>query len=445
MKTITRATACGAIKGLEFEDQEQYLGIRYATAERFAYAEEVRGWEGEYDATDYGDACIQKRIWFEHLEVPERAFYHNEFRKGVDFHHSEDCLNLNIYTPKKEGKFPVIVFIHGGGFDSGSNHDSAIDGCVYAGKDVVFVSINYRVAVFGYYTHEEIKKQYGHEGNFGLHDQLTALEWVKHNIADYRGDADNITVMGQSAGAISIQYLCLNERCRGLFGRAIMLSGGGMFPKFALPRPAENTREYWQDLMTTAGCKTFEEFKTLDAEKLFTAWEEVKSRRKDNMFNTMPVIDGDLIPAPIDQLIKKPLPMDYMLGYTNNDMYAPIMAHINHKFSKANGAYQYYFDIDAPGDDDNRAFHSADLRYIFGTLDRSHRPYNENDRKISEMMIDYIIQFARTGDPNCGSYPLWKKAGRNALHIVNDPQKVKMGRPNWLQLTGNMLTKGDPK
>lgn len=445
MNTITRQTACGAIRGRALENQEQYLGIRYATAERFAYAEEVTGWQGEYDATDFGDACIQKRVWYEHLEIPQRAFYHKEFREGITFRHSEDCLNLNIYTPKKEGVFPVLVFIHGGGFDSGCNYDTAIDGSAYAEKDIVFVSINYRVGVFGYLTHEEVKKTYGREGNFGLDDQLIALRWIKRNIADYRGDADNITVMGQSAGAISIQYLCLSEKCRGLFAHAVMISGGGMFPKFALPRPAEDTREYWLDLMKTAGCKSFEEFQAADAKAVFTAWEDVKARRKDNQFCTMPVVDGDLIAAPIDTIIGHPLPIDYMMGYTNNDMYAPVMAHINHKFARDNGAYLYYFDIDAPGSDRNAAFHSADLRYIFGTLGKSHRPYNANDQKISEMMMGYIIQFAKTGDPNGGSRPVWEKAGRKALHIVNDPAGVKMGRPNWLKLAKNMLTIGDPK
>ncbi len=439
------STGCGSIKGLDCGSFVKFLGVPYATAQRFAYAKPVRSWEGTLDATRYGKVCVQKRVWYEHLEVPERRFYYKEFREGQEFSYSEDCLNLNIFAPKEDGPHPVLVFIHGGGFDSGSNYDGAITGEHYAKKGVVFVSINYRVGVFGYLTHEEIKNACGHEGNFGLYDQFTALQWIKENIKDYGGDPGRITVMGQSAGAISIQYLCLSEKCRGLFQRAIMLSGGGLFPKFALPRPAETTREYWLDLMQTAGAKTFEDFRRMDAKQIFTAWEEVKARRKDNMFNTMPVVDHDLISAPVDELIRHPLPLDYMIGYTNNDMYAVLMGPIAHRYAKDNGAYLYYFDIDAPGDDNNGAFHSADLRYVFGTLDQSHRPYRDSDRRVSAMMIDYIRRFAETGDPNGADLPHWDKGGKKALHLTEDPKKIGMAAAPKLKLLFNTLTKGDPK
>lgn len=443
--TFLKHTTMGDIKGLSLPDQYQFLGVTYAKAKRFTYASPVERWEGTLDATHYGDACIQKRVWYEHLEIPERLFYHNEFRKGIDYSHSEDCLNLNIYTPKSDGPHPVLVYIHGGGFDSGCNYDTCINGKSYPAKDIVFVSINYRVGVFGYFTHEEIKNTYGHEGNFGLDDQYVALKWIKEHIHEFGGDPQNITVMGQSAGAISIQYLCLSEKCRGLFSRVIMQSGGGLFPKFSLPKPAEDTREYWQDVMQSSGASSFEEFKQMDAKKIFDTLEDVKARRKDNTYNTMPVIDQYLLTDSIDKLITHPLPVDYMLGYTNNDMFAPIMAHINHKYAKANNAYLYYFDIDAPGEDQNGAFHSSDLRYVFGTLDESHRPYGKNDHAVSEMMISYISNYVAKGDPNYAGAPTWKKGGRNALCIVNEPGKIKMGRPSWGKLVNNMIKKGDPK
>ena len=445
MENITFNTKCGAITGVDCGDYTKFLGVRYATAERFAYATPVTAWEGTYDATHHGDVCIQKRVWYAHLEIPERLFYHNEFRKGQDFNYSEDCLNLNIYTPKKAGCYPVVVFIHGGGFDSGSNYDSAIDGAELSKRGVVAVSINYRVGVFGYFTNEAIQKKYHHDGNFGLDDQYTALTWIKDNIADYYGDANNITVMGQSAGAISIQYLCLNEKCKSLFSHAIMMSGAGLFPSFALPKPAANTHEYWLDVMNTAGATTFEEFQQLDAKKIFDALEEVKARRKDNTYNTMPVIDGYHITKPIGELMEQPLPVDYMIGYTNNDMFAFLMAKIAHKYAKHTPSYLYYFDVDAPGDDDNAAFHSADIRYVFGTLQNSHRPYTEADEAVSNMMMDYIVQFAKTGNPNKSSLPQWEQSKSKALHIVRNVDQIKMARPGSLKLLHNMLTKGDPK
>lgn len=445
MNKITIDTSCGPITGIDCGDYDKYLGIRYATAERFEYATLVNSWEGTFDATHVSGVCPQNRTHYEHLEIPERLFYHKEFREGVDFNYTEDCLNLNIFTPKSDGPHPVLVFIHGGGFDSGANYDSAIDGAAYAKRGIVFVSIHYRVSIFGYLTHEEIKNKYGREGNFGLDDQYSALQWIKVNIADYKGDPEKITVMGQSAGAISIQYLCLSRKCKGLFRRAIMLSGGGMFPKFALPRQAEATREYWQDLMQTAGASSLDELRALDTYTIFTAIEELKSRRKDNTYNTMPVVDGYLISAPIDTLIEHPLPISYMVGYTNNDMFAPIMAHISHKYARANHAYLYYFDIDAPGDDHNGAFHSSDLRYVFGTLDASHRPYDKEDHRVSEMMIDYIRQFVISGDPNQEGLPQWLPCDGRALRIQNPAAKTHMARPNWCKLARNMIKIGDPK
>lgn len=472
-------TACGPIKGLDKGAHAEFLGVKFANAGRFEYAIPVTNFKeaiadapdahavdqttmadridaaGVYDATYHGDVCTQKRVWFEHLEVPERKFYHTEFRQGQQFTYSEDCLNLDIYMPKavdarsadmsSAPKYPVIIFIHGGGFDSGSCYDSAINGAALAERGVVCVSIQYRVGIFGYFTHEDIAARYGHEGNFGLDDQYTAIKWVKDNIADYCGDSDNITVMGQSAGAISIQYLCLSEKCRGLFQHALMMSGGGLFPKFALPRLAENTHEYWQDCMTTAGVSTLEELKSLDSEKIFTACEELRTRRKDNTYNTMPVVDQYLISAPVDTLIDHPLPIDYMIGYTNNDMYAIIMAYIGNKFGRANGAYVYYFDIDAPGDDNNAAFHSADIRYLFGTLKASHRPYSADDEAVSSLMMDYVVRFAATGNPNHDGAPQWDPEGRKPLHVVRDVSKIRMARPNQWQLLHNTLTKGDPK
>ena len=200
------------------------------------------------------------------------------------------------------------------------------------------------------------------------------------------------------------------------------------------------------DVMTTAGCKSFEQFKVLDVEKLFEAWEEVRSRRKDNTYNTMPVIDGYYLTDTVSNLSQHPLPVDYMVGYTNNDMYAPILAHISNRFSKENGAYLYYFDIDAPGDG-NKAFHSADIRYLFGTLSASHRPYDRTDQEVSHRMLDYVVNFATTGNPNLPkntSLPDWSNQGK-ALHITRDIKSWKHIRPSFFTLTRNWLKIGDPK
>ena len=439
-------TPCGALRGIENAQCSMFLGVPFAHAARFAYAKPVTAWEGVLDATKPGPACPQNRAVHEHFEHPTRLFYHREFREGQQFTYDEDCLNLNIYAPKRASKAPVIVFFYGGGFDSGINWESPFDGTALAQRGIITVFANYRVGILGYLAHEELKNRYGREGNFGLDDQLCAIRWVKANIAAFGGDADNITLMGQSAGAISIQYLCLNPENAGLFHRAIMLSGAGQFPKFSLPKPAETARAYWLQFMETAGVKNFDELKTAPLDLLFETVERMKAIRKDAIYYTMPVIDGVLLPDRVDRLIANPLPIDYLIGYTNNDMFAPVMAWIGNRFAKRNDAFVYYFDLNAPGDD-NRAFHSCDLRYVFGTLEGSWRPYAKRDYEASEQLQKYLSDFARCGDPNGTGLPAWKRAGHGpSAHVLHiSPKGTKMGHAHYGTLLKNMLTKGDPK
>ncbi len=464
-KSVEISTSGGRLRGIATAYGGKFLGIRYATASRFEYAREVDLRDGVCGSFQFGPTCPQSRGYYEHLEIPERMFYHREFRDGLTFHYDEDCLNLNVYVPTEAlekvsagdsapSGCPVILYFYGGGFNSGASSEDAFDGEAFAKRGVILVTANYRVGVLGYLTHEDIKAQYGHEGNFGLDDQAVALRFVHEHIADFGGDPDNITLMGQSAGAISIQYLCLSDQCKGLFRHVVMMSGGGCFPKFALPRKAEDTREYWKQLMSVAGVKTLEELRALPLEPLFAAVETLKGLRKDNTYSTMPVIDGLYLTGPVDQLIRHPLPVDYMLGYTNNDMVAILMAIIAQRYARANHAYTYYFDIDAKGDDHNGAFHSSDLRYMFGTLQRSFRPYTEADYRASDLLIDYVSAFARTGDPNGNGRPRWEKltkgsdpfvnfCGGKTLHITE--KGAKMALPGYLKLLWNTITKGDPK
>ena len=441
MTEILRQTPLGAIRGLDNGKCLAFLGVPFGRAGRFEYAQLVESWEGVLDATRFGPGCPQNRAVHEHLEDPVRRFYKKEYREGSEFTYSEDCLNLNVYAPYGAQNAPVILFFYGGGFDSGLNAEDPFDGSALAERGAVVVVANYRVGPLGYLTHEKIQQRYGRDGNFGLDDQLTAIRWVKAHIGAFGGDGENMTLLGQSAGAISIQYLCLNPAHKGLFRRAAMMSGGGMFPKFALPRPAESTRDYWLQFMASMGCQTFEELKAAPLADIFDAVEKIRALRKDTVYHTMPVIDGALLPGPVDRLIKTPLQVDYLIGFTNNDMYAPVMAYIGQRFGRANGAYLYCFDLDAPGDG-NRAFHSSDLRYMFGTLDRSWRPYGPRDYEASGQMMDYLVNFARTGDPNGPGLPLWKR-GKPALRI--GPEGTGMGRVAYGRLLKNMLIKGDPK
>ena len=444
-KQIEIHTPAIHVTGIETEGCRQFLGIPYARAERFRYARMIEKYDSMIDATSFGNSCPQYRQFFPQLDNPERLFYHKEFRKGLSFSYDEDCLNLNIFTPLNAENCPVAVFLHGGGFNSGSNQEEPFRGYELAKRGIITVFVNYRVGVFGYLTHLEIQREYGRDGNFGLDDQRTALLWVKKFISNFGGDPGNVTLFGQSAGAIAIQYLCLNHVNSGLFKRVFMISGAGLFPKFALPRKAEDTREYWLQLMAKAGCSTLKELRRLDPAGVLAAAQEMKSERKDTLYNTMPVIDGVLLNKPVDELINDPIRTDCMIGFTNNDMYAPLMAHIGCQYGRNNDAYIYYFDQDAPGDH-NGAFHSSDLRYIFGRLEQSWRPYTERDKEISRQLMDYFAAFAKTGNPNGDGRPDWQPCRNGKLHVLHiTNEKTAMGKVSYLKLCANMIRKGNPK
>ena len=445
MNEIIHKTSSGTFKGNRCENAYEFLGIPYARANRFEYCELIDSYEDIFDATRMGNACPQYRQYHPNLESPERLFFYREFREGIEFSYDEDCLNLNIYAPEDGTDHPVVVFFHGGGFNSGSNAEDPFKGLKLAEKGIVSVFANYRVGVLGYFCHEDIEKRYHRNGNFGLDDQLKAIRWVKKHIEEFGGDKDNITIMGQSAGAISVQYLCLDHDNEGLFNRAVMMSGGGMFPKFVFPKKAADTYDYYKQLMDLAGCKDLEEFRNADLKRIFDAYEDIRKIRKDSTYNMMPVIDGYLLKDDIGKLFADPLKIDYMIGYTSNDLYGPLMAFIGNRFARNNGAYVYYFDIDQPGDD-NGAFHSSDLRYMFGSLESSWRPFRERDRAVSEQMMDYLSNFVRNGNPNSASLPVWNRTDRTDHRVLRfDPEETKMVRPSYLKLIFNMFAKGEPK
>ena len=147
--TVLRRCACGELRGNEREGCLEFLGVPYARAERFSYCRECESWSGVLDATSFGPGCPQNRAWHEHLEHPTRRFYKKEFREGASYTYSEDCLNLNIFTPKEGERFPVVLFFHGGGFDSGVNCESPFDGAGLAARGVAAVFANYRVGSAG--------------------------------------------------------------------------------------------------------------------------------------------------------------------------------------------------------------------------------------------------------------------------------------------------------
>ncbi len=233
----------GEIQGREFEHGCVFLGIPYAAAPvgdlRWAPPAPADSWNGVLDCTHPKNRCYQafppeaQRVDTS-VPVEERTTvdYVREFHSSPAFPdapESEDALTLNIWTPAKtsEDGLSVAVWIHGGAFVNGSGLEMEFDGVEYAKRGVILVTVNYRLGLMGFFSHPDLRRETEKYGNYGLQDQLAALNWVKRNIRVFGGDPDKVTLFGQSAGCVSTMYqLCAGES-RGLFHQVILQSGGG--------------------------------------------------------------------------------------------------------------------------------------------------------------------------------------------------------------------------
>ena len=438
-------TPCGDVRGVktDVEGIVAFKGIRYATAKRFEYPIEVTKWDGIYDATEYGACAYQPRSFYDEEDMPKKVFYYNEFRRGREYKYSEDCLFLNVFAPEEpEGKMPVILYIHGGGFTGGCAHEKHFDVPVWPNKGVIGVSINYRLGPLGFAVLPELKEEAGRTGNYGLYDQLTAIEWVRHNISAFGGDPENITIMGQSAGAMSVQQLCLSPLAKGKFQKAVMCSGGGL-NSFLSPSLPERHYPFWKAVMEATGAKTLDELKAVPVEDIFTAWQSLRKKMKGGFPN--PTIDGTLVVAKGQEILKngEHHHIPYMIGSTSEDMLPPFLFSMSKKWCAAQDvdSYLWFFERALPGDD-HGAWHSADLWYWFGTLKNCWRPFTERDIELAEEMTDYLTEFAKSGDPNLDGRAKWEKGAKCALSFGNG--KTEMKNPKKLKLWHTMLTNHAP-
>lgn len=449
----TIMTKCGEIRGTscQWEGVTAYKGIRYATAGRWEYPTIVTHWDGVYDATKYGSCSYQPRAFYNEEEVVEKVFYYNEFRKGETYTYDDDCLFLNIWTPtaaEAGSDLPVIFYIHGGGYTGGCGHEKHFDGPVWPTKGVIAVTCNYRLGPMGFLSLPELEKEAGHTGNYGTYDQIAALTWVKNNIREFGGNPDNITVMGQSAGAMSVQILCDSPLTDGLFAKAVMNSGGGVGIFLNSKATVQDGFPFWEKVMTEAGCKNVQELRALDAAKLFEAWQSVKKSEKKQGMTAAPSIDGIVLTEPpletADRGGQKDIP--YMMGSTSQDIFPPFISGMAQKWcirqdeQKKQPSYCWFFDRQLPGDD-NGAWHSSELWYFFGTLKNGWRPFTEHDYQISDAMATALCNFAKTGNPNEEGSDLWKPTTAAQKQMMIWGEKLPhMGKPSKLKMVYTMLT-----
>ena len=417
----------GKVQGVEASVKGVYIykGIPFAAPPvgdlRWKEPQPVIPWKGVKVADTFSPGAMQAK--HDSTNPWTSEFYWED----PDF--SEDCLYLNVWTPapgKPGKKLPVAMWIHGGAYTGGWGFEPEFDGKVWAEKGVVLVTINYRLGIFGFLNHPLLAEESPNHvsGNYGILDQVAALKWVHANIAAFGGDPDNITILGQSAGAGSVKTLVSSPLTGGLIKKAIIQSGGGVNVRPAgAPAPAQPAGSMmdlignaWKVVFDWAGYDTLEKMRAASTEDIFTRAARYAAETGTRMqLGTRPVVDGYLSMESFDEAALggriKDIP--YMIGYTRDDMGNPeegIRRFCDLRNAAGQPVYAYQFahalpDDEAGSHDMKGAFHSSELWYMFKSLDRGDRPFTQADWALAEHVVGCWTNFAKTGDPGLGWKP----------------------------------------
>jgi para-nitrobenzyl esterase len=429
---------------------------------RWKEPQPVKPWEGVRKCESFGPSPMQAKpvpfsMWSEEFLIPKDPI-------------SEDCLYLNVWTGAKASgeKRPVIVWIYGGGFMSGGSGVPIYDGEAMAKKGIVFVSINYRVGVFGFFAHPELTKESGRNasGNYAILDQLAALKWVQKNIAAFGGDPGNVTIAGQSAGSFSVNILVASPLGKGLFQKAIGESGASFSNPFPTLAKAEEAGEAYgkslnaltladlrkvsaDDLMKKAfsvrgaiidGYVMPESIASIFADgkenkvALLTGWNQEEGflfgavKNAEEFKKDMTGKYGDdaarvleNYPATNDSIAKVSqyrMASDQIFG-TQNFIWA------NKQSDQGARVFVYRFAHKVPGTGEYAkygAFHTGEVPYAYDNLKFVNRPWQPADHKLAGIMSSYWANFAATGNPNGKGLPDWKpyNSKTNEIMILNE-------------------------
>ena len=406
----------GKIKGIPAKTSgvSVFKGIPYSAPPvgnlRWKSPQPVIPWKGVKVADTYGPAAMQ----------PPRqpgSFYYKEFFTEDGHKNSEDCLYLNIYTSapgKIKADLPVAMYIYGGAFATGYSYEKQfLGGEEWAKRGVILVTINYRLNIFGFLAHPELSSESpkGVSGNYGILDQIAALKWVKNNIQQFGGDPNNITIFGQSAGAMSVQSLVTSPLSKDLMQKAIMQSGGGVSDKPLLGgTQLKDAERAGKEMMDFGGYNNLESMRAVSADSILALVQRARKERRGGMMG--PVIDGYVLNSNFSEAARnnKIADVPYIIGYNKDDM-GGMTTGLGQfcKLRVGNGgkAYAYEFERELPGDT-ARAFHSAELWYVFHTLGNCWRPFTEGDKALSDYMVGAWTNFVKFGDPNEKDKVIWK-------------------------------------
>lgn len=435
-------TPCGRLLGIDEEGVHKFLGIRYATAGRWEYPQEVTGWEGTYEAVRFGAAPIQKRTYMEVGGKEKSEHYEREFMSGVKSEYSEDCLFLNVWTPRDAQNCPVLIVLYGGGLLSGQTDELELDGSNLARRGVVVVTLNYRVNIFGFLAMKELAEEYGKSGNYGYYDQQMAIQWVRHNIHAFGGDVSRMTIIGQSAGAASAETQIKSPLNEGVFQGAIIQSSAGFSTMIKAKDDRQKVYAMWHEVYMQSGCSTVKEFKNMPTKELFELFERVSA--KNPIAYASAIYDENFT----GEAKNKPCKTNIICSVTSEDV-APIVLYVlcralaKSQRGKAD-TYGYYFSRQLPGDDLG-AWHSSDLWYTYGNLKKCWRPFEEEDMALSDRMMTYFVNFIKTGNPNAEGLEEWKPLTKKEKRFMMfDIGACRMGKPSLGKLLKNTIFKKGP-
>lgn len=459
----------GTISGYENKDGDILIfkGIPYAAApvgeNRWKAPQPVEAWEGVRKCTEYSAAAMQ-------AEQAPFFMWTDEFIIDTSLGYSEDCLYLNVWAPREAEEAPVIVFIHGGGNNSGGASCDVYDGEGIAKKGAVYVSLNYRVGIFGFLASSALSEEDpdGISGNYAIKDQIAALKWVQENIAAFGGDPENVTIIGQSAGCDDVNMLTISPEAAGLFKNAVAESYDNLIYEGQNVSLAEKEAE--GDAAFDG--RSLEEMRELDAADVMALegisinfsiddkyvigqYADVLKEGKGNDVNTISgMVPGDdlmfgsfltsssiftqlmgmeldpttvedyetcvaerfgdaaedflaLYPAESDEAIPA------LLQQIDNDYMIALME-TNAALRSLNGSashYVYFFDHVMPGEEAELwgSFHTADVPYFLNHFSEARADYwTDEDYALGEAMSTCLVNIAFTGDPNGDDLPAWE-------------------------------------
>lgn len=405
----------GVVQGTHDDGILAFKGIPYAAPPigdlRWRPPAPTRPWTGVRPATDYGHDCVQ------HV-IPGDAG-----ASGAP--QSEDCLVVNVWRPALTApgeKLPVLVWIHGGGFLNGAASVPFFDGSEFARDGIVLVSFNYRLGRLGFFAHPALVTEHaGPVGDYAFLDQLAALQWVHRNIAAFGGDPAEVTIAGESAGGVSVVQLLTWPAARGLFQRAIVMSGGGRsyLAPTRLLGEAEATGIAFALAhgITDTGARGLAALRALPVTTVNAGLSMAALLIRPDTYAGGPIVDGDVVRGPPEAriLAGEFAHVPLLVGTVGDDLGGDREMHEPARFlarqwsAAGETAWVYRFDYVAQAQrpDTTHAPHASELPFFFDQLDARYSDVRARDRWVAKQFQAYIANFVRTGDPNGDGLPTW--------------------------------------